>query len=69
VVEGESPYRGRPGEQEDGDEDTESDEDSVEGPTGTVYRVTRGQLRKLDGGMDQYEELAARTAAKLTGKR
>lgn len=69
MVEGESPYRGRPGEDDEGEEDTESDEDSVAGPTGTVYRVTRGQLKKLDGGMDQYEELAARTAAKLASKK
>jgi hypothetical protein len=70
VVEGESPYRAAPGAQGDSDEeDVEDDDDSLGAPTGTVYRVVRSQLKKLDGGMAQYEEIAARTAAKLAARR
>lgn len=66
MVEGESPYKLAPGVRGD-DESDESDSEGDEagaGP-GMVYRVTRGQLKKLEGGMEQYAELAARTAAKL----
>jgi|TARA_R110002003_G_scaffold180_1_gene14353 hypothetical protein len=68
VVEGESPYKLAPGVRGDEDEAEESsdseDEETGVAP-GTVFRLTKGQLRTLDGGMAQYEELAARTAAKL----
>ena len=65
VVEGESPYKLAPGVHGEGEaEESESDVDEA-GSLGTVYRVTRGQLRKLEGGMEQYSELAARTAARL----
>jgi len=30
-----------------------------------VFRLVKGQLKKLDGGMEQYEDIAARSAAKL----
>jgi hypothetical protein len=33
-----------------------------------VYRVFRGGLRKLEGGMDEYEDIAARLAAKMVDK-
>ncbi|OSS47280.1 hypothetical protein B5807_10081 [Epicoccum nigrum] len=65
VVEGKSPYKLAPGVYgEDEVEESDSDGDEA-GGLGTVYRVTRGQLRKLEGGMEQYSELAARTAARL----
>lgn len=71
VVEGESPYRLAPGVQAElgaGDEESsDSDEDSGAAP-GTVYRITKGQLKKLDGGMAQYEDIAGRTAARLAGR-
>ena len=66
VVEGESPYKLAPGvhgEDEADESDSEGDEAGV--APGTVYRLTKGQLKKLDGGMEQYAELAARTAAKV----
>lgn len=68
VVEGASPYKLAPGPGVcGGDEADESDSDGNEdgASAGTVYRVTKGQLRKLEGGMEQYAELAARTAARL----
>jgi hypothetical protein len=68
VVEGESPYRATPGAQDESDDEDPDDDDEVGGPTGTVYRMFRTQLRRLDGGMSQYEELA-RTAAKLTTRK
>lgn len=71
VVEGESPYKLAPGVQtgEDPDEeDSGSDDEEAGAPAGTVYRLIKGQLRKLSGGMEQYEDIASRTAAKLGKK-
>jgi ATP-binding cassette subfamily F protein 3 len=68
VVEGESPYKLAPGVR-GGDDDAEDSSDSESEETGVapgiVYRLTKGQLKKLDGGMEQYEDIAARFAAKL----
>ncbi|KAF2995407.1 hypothetical protein E8E13_004944 [Curvularia kusanoi] len=65
VVGGESPYKLAPGVC-GVDEADESDSEGEEaGELGTVYRLTRGQLKQLEGGMEQYAELAARTAARL----
>ncbi|KAL6710111.1 hypothetical protein ACN47E_009902 [Coniothyrium glycines] len=64
VVEGASPYTLVPGvhaEDEAGDS-SEPEETGV--AAGTVYRLARGQLQKVEGGMEQYAEIAARTAAK-----
>ncbi|KAF3037058.1 hypothetical protein E8E12_001508 [Didymella heteroderae] len=67
VVEGASPYKLAPSgvDGEDEADGSESDGDEAGASAGTVYRVTKGQLRKLEGGMEQYAELAARTAARL----
>lgn len=69
VVEGESPYRLAPGVVQAEEEELEAeDSSSEEGPgavVGRVYRVFRGQLRLLEGGMERYEEIASRAAAKL----
>ena len=70
VVEGQSPakLRKRPGIDEDDDLDEESSSDSDDDrpqKKGAVYRMFKGQLRLLDGGMDQYEEICERTAARL----
>ncbi|KAF2271550.1 P-loop containing nucleoside triphosphate hydrolase protein [Westerdykella ornata] len=70
VVEGESPYKLAPGlraqmDEEGEDEDSGSEDEEGVQP-GTVYRIVKGQLRKLEGGMAQYEEIAARAAKKLT---
>lgn len=65
VVEGESPYKLAPGMHGDEEPEEDSDEEETGAPAGTVYRLVKGQLKKLDGGMEQYEEIAARTAAKL----
>ena len=73
VVEGQSPakLRKQPGiddggedEPEDEGEDYDSDEDAPR-RKGVVYRMFRGGLRLLEGGMDQYEAICERTAAKL----
>ncbi len=73
MVEGESPYalaagaRGTEDEAEDSDDSAGSEPGTA---PGTVYRLAKGQLRRLDGGMEQYEEIATRSAAKLgRGKR
>lgn len=72
VVEGESPRRGgsrlagKHGMEED--EEDEGDSDEEDGKKGTVYRMFKGQLRLLEGGMEQYEGIAERAAEKLTKK-
>ena len=66
VVEGESAHKLAPGvrdEDEACESDWEGDEAGV--APGTVFRLTKGQLRKVEGGMEQYAELAARRAARL----
>lgn len=65
MVEGESPYTLAPGVRgtEDEADDSEGSEKGV--APGTVYRLGKGRLKKLDGGMEQYEEIASRSAAKL----
>lgn len=72
VVEGESPHKLAPGVHADSgpeEDECESDDDEETGaPAGTVYRIVRGQLKKLDGGMEQYGEIASRAAAKLGKK-
>ncbi|KAF2744744.1 P-loop containing nucleoside triphosphate hydrolase protein [Sporormia fimetaria CBS 119925] len=66
VVEGDSPYRSAPAFRDSNDsEDSDTDEDSV--PKGVVYRMVKGQLKKLEGGMEQYETIASRAAKKLGG--
>ena len=68
-MEGDSPYRLAPGGVQTEAEELEAeDSSSEEGPgaaVGRVYRVFRGQLRLLEGGMERYEEIASRAAAKL----
>ncbi|KAF7192270.1 putative ABC transporter ATP-binding protein C29A3.09c [Pseudocercospora fuligena] len=54
----------RPGE-EDESEESEEDEEAEATRTRAVYRLSKGKLRKLERGMEQYEEIAARSATKL----
>lgn len=73
VVEGENAYRlglAPGGIPEQDEAERLSEEEETGAGVGTVYRVFKGQAKKLEGGMERYEELAARTAAKLgkTGK-
>ena len=48
----------------DDDEDEEQSEDEEEKPPGTVYRIFKAGLHKLDRGMAQYEELVEKALAK-----
>ena len=68
VVEGESPKDiARSNRPHDSDEDDEPEDDSDEtGREGIVYRLSKGMLKKLDGGMSRYEELAAKASAKMS---
>ncbi|KAF1831641.1 P-loop containing nucleoside triphosphate hydrolase protein [Decorospora gaudefroyi] len=69
VVEGESPHTLAPGvhgSEDEADESSDSEDAETGVAPGTVYRLAKGQLKKLEGGMEQYAEIAARTAAKLT---
>ncbi|KAH7397244.1 P-loop containing nucleoside triphosphate hydrolase protein [Pyrenochaeta sp. MPI-SDFR-AT-0127] len=68
VVEGESPYTLAPGvrgAEDEADESSDSEGSETGAAPGSVYRLVKGQVKKLEGGMEQYEEIAARTAAKL----
>ncbi|KAL1801160.1 hypothetical protein ACET3X_001502 [Alternaria dauci] len=70
VVEGQSPYKLAPGvhaaSEDEADESSESEDEEAGLALGSVFRLTsKGQLRKLDLGMDEYEDIAARTAARL----
>jgi ATP-binding cassette, subfamily F, member 3 len=75
VVEGNSISKGGSrraaiqGIQEESEEEAESDEDEEGTKKGTVYRMFKGTLRLLEGGMEQYEEIAERAAKKLTLKK
>lgn len=70
MVEGESPYKLVPGVHADEEpEEGDSDDEGAGAAAGTVYRLVKGQLRKLEGGMEQYEEIAGRAAAKLGRQR
>lgn len=67
VVEGESPksIARSNGQDDDEDESSSSEEDDETGSPGVVYRMFKGKLKKLDGGMLQYEEIAARASTKM----
>lgn len=67
VVEGESPKNiarsSRPEDDDDVEESSEEDEETVR--ESVVYRLFKGKLKKLGGGMLQYEEIAAKASAKM----
>jgi len=64
VVEGKKVVtRGDDGDDEDSDEDDEVEE-LEEARKRVVYRIVKGSVKELPGGMNQYEEIAARSAAK-----
>ncbi|KAH7119710.1 ABC transporter ATP-binding protein uup-1 [Dendryphion nanum] len=66
VIEGTSPYKLNPGALADEDpEEESSDDDEAGADAGTVYRLVKGSLKVVAGGMEAYEEIASRTAAKL----
>lgn len=68
VVEGENPHK-RPWDPDAEDDEEEESEDSEEGldkRKGVVYRLAKGQLKVLEGGMRQYEEIASRASSRLT---
>ncbi|KAG6833688.1 hypothetical protein H0H87_002884 [Tephrocybe sp. NHM501043] len=63
VVEGESPN-----ESPDGSDDEEDEEDAHrewQAKPGVVYRLIKGQLKPLDGGMRKYEAIALKASNKL----
>lgn len=64
VVEGESAH-----EDEDGSDEDEDYEDTGKGayksPKGTVYRVSKGNMKMMERGMGQYEEIAERSSKRL----
>ena len=64
-MEGESPYRLAPGVRTEDEAEGESEEEETGAAGGRVYRVFKGQVRAVEGGMERYEELAARAAARL----
>ena len=75
IIERASPYKLAPGvhaapEDEAGESsESEAEEAGLAVAPGTVFRLARGQLRKLELGMGEYEDIAARTAARLARAR
>ncbi|KAK5711537.1 hypothetical protein LTR15_012378 [Elasticomyces elasticus] len=68
VVEGESPESlARKGEfdDDDGEEEEDSEDDVASHRVGVVYQISKGKFTKLEGGMQQYQERAAKRSAKL----
>ncbi|RMY68148.1 hypothetical protein D0863_07304 [Hortaea werneckii] len=67
VVEGEHPKDLAASNVPDAGEESaeESEESENESRPGVVYRISRGKLSKLESGMQQYEDIAARSSAKL----
>lgn len=57
----------RPEDDEDEENSSEEDSEDEDGAkrTRVVHRLSKGKLIKLDRGMEQYEEIAARSATKL----
>lgn len=50
---------------DDAEEDESDSDESETGTPGTVYHVRKAGLRKLERGMQQYEEIVSKTVAKL----
>jgi ATP-binding cassette, subfamily F, member 3 len=50
--------------EENDDDDSSQSEDEDAKPPGTVYRMFKAGLQKLDGGMAQYEQLVEKSLAK-----
>jgi ATP-binding cassette, subfamily F, member 3 len=71
VVEGQSPAKIWTRASMDEEVDDESDEDDEDGPSkkGIVYRMFRGQLKVLQRGMEEYEEICERASQRLTKPR
>nr|POE87815.1 abc transporter f family member 3 [Quercus suber] len=51
---------------DDGDSDSGSTDEDEHVKEGVVYRLSKGTLTKLERGMQQYEERAAKASAKLS---
>lgn len=53
-------------EEKGGDEiESEESEDGAVGKVGRVYRLAKGRLRRLEGGMEEYERIAEKAVSKL----
>lgn len=68
VIEGQNPAKiwSRASMDEEDDEESEEDEEDEISKKRTVYRMFRGQLRVLQRGMEEYEEICDRAAQRLT---
>ncbi|KAK6509014.1 hypothetical protein TWF481_003780 [Arthrobotrys musiformis] len=65
VVEGESAHEDEDGSDEDEDYDDDTGKGTYKAPRGTVYRVSKGNMKIMERGMAQYEEIAERSSKKL----
>jgi ATP-binding cassette, subfamily F, member 3 len=52
-------------EAEDSDDSDDNSEDESPAKVGTVFRLTKGKLVKLEGGMQAYEAIAERSSSKI----
>jgi len=68
VIEGKNPAKiwTRASMDEEVDEESEEDEEDEISKKRVVYRMFRGQLKVLQRGMEEYEEICERAAQRLT---
>ncbi|KAG5635865.1 hypothetical protein H0H81_009848 [Sphagnurus paluster] len=64
VVEGESPHEST-GDSDEESEDEDADRGGWQAKPGVVYRLLKGQLKLLNGGMRKYEAIAEKANGKL----
>jgi hypothetical protein len=63
VIEG-APLRGPADDESDEGEEDEEDEEAAAKPRGQVYRVNKGQVVELSGGMDEYVQKVEKELAR-----
>ncbi|KAG6851261.1 hypothetical protein H0H93_011697 [Arthromyces matolae] len=65
VVEGESPHESMGELSDDDDDDYDEAHRQWQAKPGVVYRMLKGQLKSLDGGMRKYETIALKASNKV----
>ena len=65
VVEGHSSNEMRGDDESDHEESEDEETEEWQPKAGVVYRLIKGQLKVLEGGMSQYESIAEKAARKL----
>ena len=71
VIEGAPLHEPAEGDSDEGEEDEDDEDGAAANPRGQVYRVNKGQVVELSGGMDEYvqkveKELARKAKTDVT---